>query len=195
MLQERKKSFPIRRSTFHHSTNTQISMSPQRKTPKIKIGWFTFSCCEDNTVVMTEVMNDHWQEWKELFDFRYARALQSKNVIDEFDIAFIEGAVTSENHGEKLKEIRAKSKKLVAVGACAVIGMPAGQRNAYKKKQKDEIEFLLTRFASLPKVLKVSDVVKVDAEVPGCPMDPNQFLEVVNRVVGELKKEAASKKL
>ena len=25
---------------------------------KIKIGWFSFSCCEDNTIVMTEVMSD-----------------------------------------------------------------------------------------------------------------------------------------
>jgi len=36
---------------------------------KIKIGWFSFSCCEDNTIVMTEVMNEHWREWKKIFDF------------------------------------------------------------------------------------------------------------------------------
>ena len=58
---------------------------------KIKIGWFSFSCCEDNTVVMTEVMNDHWQEWKKIFDFRHVRVLKSKNIYDAFDIAFIEG--------------------------------------------------------------------------------------------------------
>ncbi len=168
-------------------------MKAKNETTKIKIGWFTFSCCEDNTIVMTEVMNDHWEEWKKLFDFRHARVLQTKNVMDEFDVAFIEGAITSEKHEEKLKEIRSKSKKLVAVGACAVVGMPAGQRNTYKGKQKAEIEFLITRFSSLPKVLKVSDVVKVDAEIPGCPMEPKKFLEVVNRVVGELKKESASK--
>lgn len=169
-------------------------MKAQSKAPKIKIGWFSFSCCEDNTIVMTEVMNDHWQEWRELFDFCHARILQTKNVMDEFDIAFIEGAITSEGHEDKLKEIRSKSKKLVAVGACAVVGMPAGQRNTYKGKQKADIEFLITRFASLPKVLKVSDVVMVDAEIPGCPMEPEKFLEVVNRVVGELKKEASSNK-
>ena len=75
----------------------------------------------------------------------------------------------------------------MAVGACAVVGMPAGQRNFFDEKQRQEIEFLLARFAALPKVLKVSDIVKVDAEVPGCPMEPDKFLEVVNRVVDELK--------
>jgi hypothetical protein len=53
---------------------------------KIKIGWFSYSCCEDNTVVMTEVMNDHWEEWKKIFDFRHVRVLKSKNIYDEFDI-------------------------------------------------------------------------------------------------------------
>ncbi len=153
---------------------------------KIKIGWFSFSCCEDNTIVMTEVMNDHWREWKQMFDFRSARALQARNELDEFDIAFIEGAIASDEHKAKLEAIRGKSKKLVAVGACAIVGMPAGQRNFFDEKQKQEIEFLLARFAALPKVLKVSDVVKVDAEIPGCPMDPQVFLNAVNAIVAEI---------
>ncbi len=153
---------------------------------KLKIGWFSFSCCEDNTVIFTELMNDHWQEWKKLFDFRHARVLKSQNVLDALDIAFIEGAIASDDHASKLKEIREKSKKLVAVGACAVVGMPSGQRNFFNEQQKRESEFLIARFSALPRVLKVSDVVKVDAEVPGCPMEPAKFLEVVNKVAAEL---------
>jgi len=159
----------------------------ENKDSKIKVGWFSFSCCEDNTVVFTELMNDHWQEWKKIFDFRHARVLKSQNVFDEFDIAFIEGAVASEEQAEKVRQIREKSKKLVAVGACAVIGMPAGQRNTFAEEQKAEIEFLLARFAALPKVLKVSEVVKVDMEVGGCPMDPKIFLEAVTKLIGELR--------
>lgn len=154
---------------------------------KIKLGWFSFSCCEDNTVVMTEVMNDHWQEWKELFDFRHARVLKSKNSMDEFDVAFIEGAIASPEHETKVKDIRARSKKLVAVGACAVTGLPSGQRNNFTEDQKASIEFLTARFGALPKVLKVADVVKVDVEIPGCPMDPKVFLAKVNALVAELK--------
>lgn len=159
---------------------------------KIKIGWFSFSCCEDNTIVMTEIMNDHWQEWKKLFDFRHARVMKSHNIMDEFDISFIEGAIASAEHEEKLREIRARSKKLVAVGACAIVGMPAGQRNTFAPEQNAEIQYLIARFAALPKVLKVSEVVKVDAEIPGCPMEPKKFLEVVTRVVTELQAGAAA---
>lgn len=153
---------------------------------KIRIGWFTFSCCEDSTIVMTELLNDHWQEWKELFDFRHAHVLKKHNILDQLDIAFVEGAIASEEHAEKLKEIRQKSTKLVAIGACAVVGMPSGQRNTFTEGQKQEIQFLIDRFHALPKVQKVSDVVTVDAQVPGCPMDPNTFLATVDALVKNL---------
>lgn len=163
--------------------------APKKTSPKqkIRIGWFSFSCCEDSTIVMTELMNDHWQEWKELFDFRHARVLKKNNVLDELDIAFVEGAIASPEHEQKLKEIRAKSKKLVAIGACAAIGMPSGQRNTFTDEQKTEIQFLIDRFGALPKVLKVSDVVKVDAVVPGCPMDPKLFMQAVEALVKEFQ--------
>lgn len=155
---------------------------------KIRIGWFTFLCSEDSTIVMTEIMNDKWQEWKKTFDFRHARVLKSKNILDQLDIAFIEGAIASDEHIAQLKEIREKSKKLVAIGSCAVTGMPSAQRNFFAEPQKQEIEFLLTRFKALPRVMKVSDVVRVDMEVGGCPMEPSKFLEVVEKLTKELKK-------
>lgn len=156
-------------------------MSKAKK--KIRIGWFSFSCCEDNTIVMTEVLNEHWQECREIFDIRHARALQSKNVMEEMDIAFIEGAIASSKHEKEVKEIRKLSKIVVAIGSCAVVGMPSSQRNTFSPEKKQEIEFLLARFHALPKVLKVADVVKVDASVSGCPMDPEEFITAVNGLV------------
>jgi coenzyme F420-reducing hydrogenase gamma subunit len=154
---------------------------------KIKLGWFSFSCCEDNTVVLTEIMNDHWEEWKKIFDFRHVRVLKSKNIMDEFDIAFIEGAMAGPEQEEQVKKIRSISKKLVAVGACACTGLPSGQRNNFTPEQKESIDFLITRFGGLPSVKKVSDVVEVDVEIPGCPMSPNIFLDKVNALVAELR--------
>lgn len=159
-------------------------MSEQKK---LRVGWFSFSCCEDSTIVFTELLNERWQDWKKMIDFRHARVLQTKNVLDKLDVAFVEGAIASEDHVNKLKEIRKKSKVLVAIGACAVTGLPSAQRNDFTEDQKKEIEHLLARFKHLPKVQKVSDVVKVDADVPGCPMDPKKFLETVTWALKEFK--------
>ncbi len=158
---------------------------------KIRIGWFSFSCCEDNTIVMTEIMNDHWEEWRKMFEFVHARVLQAKNDMGPFDIAFIEGAIGREEQAEKLKQIRDNSKLLVAVGSCAVTGMPSAQRNLFPDETKEEIEFLVERFGHLDKVLKVSEVVKVDAEIPGCPMSEDHFLETVDSAVAQIKEMRA----
>ncbi|OGZ06779.1 MAG: hypothetical protein A3C93_02355 [Candidatus Lloydbacteria bacterium RIFCSPHIGHO2_02_FULL_54_17] len=163
-------------------------MAPNKK---IAIGWFSFSCCEDSTIVFSELLNDHWKEWKELFDFRHVKVLKSNNIMDAFDIAFIEGAIASPEHVERIKDIRSRTKKLVAIGACAVTGLPAGQRNNFTKEQKERIAFLVERFGALPEVKTVAQVVQVDASVPGCPMDEKKFLEAVTALVTELRPELA----
>jgi coenzyme F420-reducing hydrogenase gamma subunit len=157
---------------------------------KIRIGWFVFSCSEDNTIMFTELMNDHWREWKKIFDFRHVKVLKKENIFDAFDIAFVEGAIASPEHETRLKDIRARSKKVVAVGACAVTGLPASQRNIFTDAQKEAIQFLVDRFGALPMVKRVADVVPVDASVPGCPMNTDLFLKAVNALVAELRPES-----
>lgn len=150
---------------------------------KLRVGWFTFTCCEDSTVVFTELMNDHWQEWKQRIDFRHARVLQSHNVLDHMHVAFVEGAISSQQQLERLQEIRKNADRLVAIGACAVVGMPSAQRNDFDESRQQEIQHILDRFAYLPKVQKLSEVVAVDANVPGCPMIPETFLAVLTQAL------------
>jgi coenzyme F420-reducing hydrogenase gamma subunit len=152
---------------------------------KLKVGWFSFSCCEDSTIIFTELLNDHYKEWKNLIDFRSALVLQRKEDLSELDVAFVEGAITSKEQEEKLKTIRSISKKVVAIGSCACSGLPAGQRNEFDEQKKMEIQALLTRFSYAEKVQKIVDVVPVDAQVPGCPMSEIGFLEIVNTYLME----------
>lgn len=153
------------------------------KQKKLKVGWFTFSCCEDNTVIFTELLNDHWQEWLPKLEFRHAKVLRTKNIMDDLDVAFVEGAIASAEKEAELKNIRQHAKILVAVGACAVNGMPSAQRNEFPEEIQKEIEFLLERFNYGDKVKRVEDVVRVDERVPGCPMNEQKFIDVINKVL------------
>ena len=157
----------------------------ERDKQKLRVGWLTMTCCEDSTILMTEVMNEHWEEWRERVDFRHARVLQTDNTLDEMDVAFVEGAISSERQAEKLRAIRAKAKRLVAVGACAVIGMPSSQRNFFDESTKKAIQFLVDRFGQSEKVRTLKDIVPVDANLPGCPMNEQKFLEVLNGYLKE----------
>lgn len=152
---------------------------------KLRIGWFTFTCCEDSTVIFTEIMNDHFETWRKVLDIRHARVLQTKNVLDELDVAFVEGAINSMEQEERLKEIRSKSKKLVAIGACACTGMPSAQRNTFPPELQEKIRFLLEHFDQGEKVKKLDEIVTVDERVPGCPMTESAFLAVVTKMLVE----------
>lgn len=154
---------------------------------KLKIGWFSFSCCEDSTIVFTELLNDHFEEWSKVIDFQYIRVLKSKNKLQGLDVAFVEGAIASKKDENKLKEIRKNCKKLIAIGSCAVNGMPSAQRNLFDPKRKQEIEFLIERFHLTKKVYKLSDLVKVDDQVPGCPMAEEVFLKTLDKLLKEFR--------
>lgn len=152
---------------------------------KLRIGWFSFSCCEDSTIIFTELLNDHYQEWKEKIEFCSVLVLRKKSVIKDLDVAFVEGAITSEKQEEKLRQIRRESQKLVAIGACACIGMPSAQRNLFDDKKNTEIQNILIRFNYAKSVRKLSEVVPVDDFVHGCPMDEKIFLAVVDKYLKE----------
>jgi sulfhydrogenase subunit delta len=149
---------------------------------KIRVGWFNFTCCEDSTIMFAEYLNKHYKDWLPRLEFVHARVFRKDHPeIQPMDIAFVEGAISSDHQEQKLKKIREKAKILVAIGSCAVTGSPSNQRNFFDPNKLQEIKPILEKFRYKEKVLKVSDVVKVDAVVPGCPMDEKTFLQVMNK--------------
>ncbi|MBN2368618.1 hypothetical protein JXC34_06360 [Candidatus Woesearchaeota archaeon] len=152
---------------------------------KLKIGWFSFSCCEDNTVVFVELLNEHYQEWLPLLEFRHATVLQSKNELSDIDVSFIEGAIASDKDAEELKKIREVSKRIVAIGSCAVKGNPSNHRNEFNEEKKKRIQPFITAWGLAEKVKTVREVVEVDDEVDGCPMSEEAFMAVLTKYLKE----------
>jgi len=56
---------------------------------KLKVGWFSFTCCEDSTMIWIEMMNQRFFEWKKLLEIRHARVLQKHNRLRGLDVAFV----------------------------------------------------------------------------------------------------------
>ncbi|MBU5689061.1 MAG: hypothetical protein KQA41_02455 [Candidatus Aenigmarchaeota archaeon] len=152
---------------------------------KLKIGWFSFTCCEDSTIVFLELMNEHYKDWINLIDFKYFRTLKNNNDMTDLDIAFVEGAIANYKEEEMLKEIRKNCKKLVAIGSCACTGSPSNQRNFFDSETKEEIQLILDRFGHRDKVSPLSEIVKVDDFVSGCPMSEELFLKKLEQYLKE----------
>lgn len=149
---------------------------------KLVVGWFSFTCSEDSTILFTELLNDHFDEWKKVVEFRHLKVLKTKNSLKDLDVAFIEGAISSKKQEEEVKKIRENAKYVVAVGACACTGMPSSSRNEFADKEIDEkVQWYLNHFDYSAKVKRLDEVIAVDDKVPGCPMNVKTFMEILEK--------------
>jgi len=162
-------------------------LTTKRSSRKLKVGIFSFTGDEGCVIVFTEILNDYLAKWKDLVEFRFARALQKKNSIRGIDVAFVEGAMSSKREVKRLREVRKNSKRIVAIGSCAISGSPSNHRNFFDKKRLKEIRPILNKFDLFEKVEPIKKFVKVDGEVPGCPMNEDAFIKAMEKYLGEFK--------
>jgi coenzyme F420-reducing hydrogenase gamma subunit len=149
---------------------------------RLVVGWFSFTCCEDSTILFTELLNDHLDEWKKVVEFKHMKALKTKNSLAGLDVAFVEGAISSESQEEEVREIRENSQYVVAIGACACTGKPSTSRNQFASEQINErIRWYLSHFDYGKEVKRLDEVIRVDDMVRGCPMKVPSFLQTLNK--------------
>ncbi len=98
-------------------------------------------------------------------DIAYWPKMTLKNVPPELDISVVEGAIETPEQEDFIKELRECSKTIIALGACAcgLNNIPEGAEPKYKS---------------------VADVVKVDFFVRCCPIDTNNFINVLQKAIG-----------
>lgn len=97
-----------------------------------------------------------------------------------YDIALVEGSITTAHDAERIQEVRRQTKFLVTIGACATAGGIQALRN-----WGDHADFLRAVYASpqyidsLATSTAIADHVPVDFELRGCPIDKRQLVEVI----------------
>lgn len=152
---------------------------------KLKIGLFSFTADEGCMIVLLEILNYKFFEWKDKIDIKFSRLFRSSKDFSDLDVAFVEGTISTPREEDKVKVIRAKSKKVVAVGTCAINGSPTNLRNSFDENKMQEIGYVLKKFDLYPKIKSVKDVISVDQEVPGCPMIEDGFVKVMEGYMKE----------
>ncbi len=147
---------------------------------KPKVGFFGFTGCEGCQLQIAnkeETLGDLLGAI-EVMNFR----LISSDKDDGYDIAFVEGSVTTEDEVTRLKKIRAQAKILVAMGACACLGGVHNLRSRFPLEETVRTVYGDHPIKSGP-VRKVSDVVPVDIELPGCPISKPEFEWLVRHLI------------
>ncbi len=115
--------------------------------------------------------------------------LVEETEMQKCDVVLVEGAVTTAHDVEALREARQKADTLVGVGSCAVLGGIGGLRNLYGR---DEVISAVYGDEERPgdglpgltkRVRPLSDIVKVDINVPGCAPKTETLLSALDAAI------------
>lgn len=148
--------------------------------PKPKVAVFGFTGCEG---CQLQLANNE-QNLKDLFALIDVAAFRliSSDKQDEYDIAFVEGSITTDSEAEALETIRAQAKLLIAMGACACLGGVNNLRERFRISEAVQAVYGKHNIESGP-VRRVADVVPVDVELPGCPISKPEFEWLVRQLI------------
>lgn len=102
----------------------------------------------------------------------------------QVDVCLVEGAVANRHNLELALQLRARTRRVIALGDCAALGNVTALRNlcgasveqsaslaldcAYRQLSEGEGE-IPTVPSLLPRVLPLHRVIAVDGVIPGCP--------------------------
>ena len=146
---------------------------------KPKLGVFKFSSCDGCQLSILDAEDDLLAlvDRVEIRDFLEA---SSDSRGGPYDLALVEGSISTPEEVERIRRIRAESKTLVTIGACATAGGLQALRNwsqleLFKAAVYPEPSFI----DSLEKALPVKDYVAVDFELRGCPISKAQLIQFI----------------
>lgn len=154
-------------------------LMPSRK--KKRVALFSLTCDEGCSIALSEIFNEKLIPWLQKMEIVYFLALKKGGETRDLDIALIEGVIASPKEKAKVEDIRANAKVVIAIGMCAINGYPSGQRNTFNEEQKREVQADVERLKYLDRCLSVKEVIRVDDEVSGCPIDEKTFIHVFEK--------------
>lgn len=147
---------------------------------KPKVAFFGFTGCEGCQLQIAN-KEETLAALLGAVDVRTFRLISSdKN--DDYDIAFVEGSITTDEEAERLIQIREQASVLVALGACACFGGVNNLRMRYSMGEAIA-EVYGTHTVETGPVRKLSDIVEVDFELPGCPISKSEFEWLVRHAI------------
>ncbi|HXY26983.1 MAG TPA: hypothetical protein VEH82_01725 [Acidimicrobiales bacterium] len=97
-----------------------------------------------------------------------------------YDVSLVEGSVTTAQDATRIQAIRAASRRLITIGACATSGGVQALRNMAAEGEYVGVVYAHPEYVSaLSTSTPISAHVAVDFELHGCPIDRGQLLEVI----------------
>lgn len=148
-----------------------------------RLAVFKFASCDGCQVSILNLDED-LLALADRFQVAFFLEASSRTEPGPYDVVLVEGSVTTSHDAERIREIRDQAGLLITIGACATSGGIQALRNVgdveeWKRHVYPHPEWLDTLATSTP----ISDHVKVDHEIQGCPVDKGQVVRVLTRAL------------
>jgi sulfhydrogenase subunit delta len=152
----------------------------RQKKAKPKLAVWKFSSCDGCQLTLLDC-EDELLAVAGAFEIAYFLEATRAQVKGPYDVSLVEGSIGTAHDVERIRKIRAQSKSLITIGACATAGGIQALRNF-----RDHQALLRAVYArpdyidSLATSTAIAEHVPVDFELRGCPIDKRQLIEVLS---------------
>ncbi|MFH1209866.1 MAG: NADH:ubiquinone oxidoreductase [archaeon] len=148
---------------------------------KLKIGIFGITGCAG--CLLSVLYEDVFLELVDLFEIKSYPLVKEEKYKGDFDIVLLEGTVTYSEDIETLKNLRDRTKILVALGTCSCLGGVPTLRNFMDQDRLKNIIYPKVNHISETKPEPIDKYVKVDYYIPECPPNKREISEFIKQIL------------
>jgi coenzyme F420-reducing hydrogenase gamma subunit len=146
---------------------------------KPKLGVFKFASCDGCQLSLLDC-EDELLTVTGAIQIAFFPEASREYMEGPYDLTLVEGSITTPHDLEAIKKIRAQSKFLVTIGACATAGGIQALRNVADVREFLSVVYAHPQYVStLDRSTPIAAHVSVDFQLRGCPIDKGQLLEVI----------------
>jgi sulfhydrogenase subunit delta len=153
-----------------------LTAKPQNK-PKVAV--YKFSSCDGCQLSLLN-LEDELLDLASAVDIAYFLEATRTVKPGPYDIGIVEGSISTPHEAERIREVRAECKYLIALGTCATAGGIQALRNFAKADEYARVVYAHPEYLSyLEKSTSIAENVPVDLVIWGCPINKYTLVEVI----------------
>jgi len=147
------------------------------KKPSVAV--YKFSSCDGCQLSLLN-MEDELLNLADAVDIAFFLEATRAQKPGPYDIALVEGSITTPHEIERIKEVRAQAKTVIALGTCATAGGIQALRNFANPEEYADVVYAHPEYLHyLKTATPIAEHILVDLELWGCPVNKAQVIEVI----------------
>ncbi|RXJ65869.1 NADP oxidoreductase [Halarcobacter ebronensis] len=161
---------------------------------KINVGTIWLDGCSGCHMSFLD-MDERIVELSQYLNIIYSPYVDAKEIPANIDLFIVEGAISTDHDLEIIQKIRDNSKKILALGDCAITGNISAMKNlagtevSLEKGYFELADLNKGKYPSkvvpklLDKVIPLNEAISVDYFVPGCPTPADAIYAVLKGLI------------